>query len=167
MGIAAHFEGYAGSGGSDSLYLSFGSNSVQASPLSPNSIQYAWDPLSLLQEAQTICAYLFTADGCVDSICQNIAFFPTVTVPNFFTPNNDLRNDELIIESINAEVLEQRIFNRWGQLVFETTRPDEFWDGRINDNLASPGVYFLEVRASNSYTQDQPVVQRTAIHLMD
>lgn len=167
MGIAAHFEGYAGSGGSDSLYLSFGSNSVQASPLSPNSIQYSWDPLSLSQEPQTICAYLFTADGCVDSICQNIAFFPTVTVPNFFTPNNDLRNDELIIESINAEVLGQRIFNRWGQLVFETTRPDEFWDGRINGNLASPGVYFLEVRASNSYIQDQPVVQRTAVHLMD
>ena len=167
FGIAVHFESYAGGSGLDSLYVKYGSNSVHSGSISSSQTIVLWDPLVPDLEPQTICAYLYTAEGCVDSICQEIAFYPNITVPNFFTPNGDLKNDELMIQSENADQLIQRIYNRWGVLVFETDRPDVFWDGKVNGKSAAPGVYFLEVQALNSYTTGQPVIQRKAIHLID
>jgi gliding motility-associated-like protein len=102
----------------------------------------------------------------VDSLCKNLAFYPSISVPNFFTPNNDLVNDELEILSSNAEVLIQRIYNRWGNLVFESTDPSVFWDGKVNGALAAAGVYFLEIEAKNAYSEGYPVIERHAVHLI-
>jgi gliding motility-associated-like protein len=102
----------------------------------------------------------------VDSLCQQIAFYPTLTVPNFFTPNGDMINDVLEIQSTNTDRLVQRIYNRWGQLVFETEQPNLFWDGKVEGVLAAAGVYFLQVEASNLYTSGRPIMQRKAIHLI-
>lgn len=124
------------------------------------------DPVSLDPEPQTICAYLYTADGCVDSLCQEVAFYPTMTVPNFFTPNGDMVNDRLDILSDNADELHQRIYNRWGQLVYESFRPDESWDGTFNGASVAEGVYFLEIEVSNAYSQEREIIVRQAVHVM-
>lgn len=166
IGLGAHFESYLGSQGLDSLFLSFGSGNLVEPGILPMQMAHGWNPVSLVMEPQTVCAYLYTADGCVDSLCQQIAFYPSITVPNFFTPNGDMVNDVLEIQSNNADRLVQRVYNRWGQLVFETALPDLFWDGKVDGKTAAAGVYFLEVEASNLYTTGQPVVQRKAIHLM-
>lgn len=78
-----------------------------------------------------------------DSICVDNC--PIYTLPNVFTPGSDNINDLFIpfpyrfVESINIE-----IFNRWGQLVFETNDPDILWDGtNQNTNTKSTdGTYF-------------------------
>ena len=166
IGLGAHFEVYPGSQGFDSLYISYGGSGLSEPSIQPNQAAHGWSPVAVLFEPQTICAYLYTADGCVDSLCQQIAFYPTVVVPNFFTPNGDMVNDVLEIQSTNADRLVQRVYNRWGQLVFETERPDIFWDGKVEGKPAAAGVYFLELEASNLYTTGQPILQRKAIHLM-
>ncbi len=67
-------------------------------------------------------------------------------LPNVFTPNNDGMHDLFqpffpyyFVEKINIQ-----IFNRWGQLMFETEDPDINWDGRNykNGKIVSDGVYF-------------------------
>ncbi len=69
---------------------------------------------------------------------------PIYNLPNVFTPNQDGANDMFIpypycfIESIEIQV-----FNRWGNLVFETTDPDINWDGKnLQGKDLAEGVYF-------------------------
>jgi gliding motility-associated-like protein len=67
-------------------------------------------------------------------------------LPNVFTPNSDGIND--IYTSINlnhvVEQVDMKIFNRYGQLVFETTDPDINWEGtyRNTDTRLRSGVYY-------------------------
>ncbi|MEO1624789.1 MAG: gliding motility-associated C-terminal domain-containing protein [Bacteroidota bacterium] len=69
---------------------------------------------------------------------------PVYVLPNVFTPNNDGANERFIpISQCFIDRVEFKVFNRWGQVVFETNNPDIQWDGRnrAGDELAE-GVYY-------------------------
>ncbi len=80
----------------------------------------------------------------ISKICIDVCNF--FELPNVFSPNGDNIND--IYKSLNinnfVKEVDMKIFNRWGNLVYETTDPDINWDGRHKDNnkLVSPGVYY-------------------------
>lgn len=65
-------------------------------------------------------------------------------IPNTFSPNGDGKNDILIITGDPCiERAHFAIYNRWGQLMFETTKPfEEFWDGTFEKYPSAEGVYF-------------------------
>lgn len=69
---------------------------------------------------------------------------PAVHVPNVFSPNNDGANDHFFLETENAESINLTILNRWGNVVFQTEDLNEKWDGKINGDDASEGVYFFK-----------------------
>ncbi|GAB4092743.1 PKD domain-containing protein [Flaviaesturariibacter terrae] len=88
--------------------------------------------------------------GCKSSDTLRIAAFckdAQVFVANAFTPNGDGVNDVLYLQSSGiAKVRYFRIFNRWGELVFERTEftpndPRFSWDGRVRGVPASPDVF--------------------------
>ncbi len=66
---------------------------------------------------------------------------PFVFVPNAFTPNGDNENDVLFVRSTIVEELVFRVYNRWGELVFETTDIDQGWDGTFRGKKVDPDVY--------------------------
>jgi len=165
IGINVYYES-VNSNSLDSIFVSAGSQSWSNGAITGSHLMTGWGPVVLNPQPQTICAYLYTADGCVDSLCQEVAFYPTMTVPNVFTPNGDMVNDRLDILSDNADELHQRIYNRWGQLVYESYLPDESWDGTFNGAPVAAGVYFLEIEVSNAYSQEREIVVRHAVHVM-
>jgi len=65
-----------------------------------------------------------------------------ISVPNVFTPNGDGYNDDFGVEGNNITKLEIQIFNRWGQIVFETDDVNLKWDGKFNGVECSDGVYY-------------------------
>jgi gliding motility-associated-like protein len=67
--------------------------------------------------------------GCyrVDSI--NLILDCEIYIPTAFSPNNDGLNDLFGLMPINISTLDLRIFNRWGELVFETSDLAKGWDG--------------------------------------
>lgn len=69
---------------------------------------------------------------------------PVYKLPNTFTPNGDGQNDVYKpIMNLFIDRVKMQIFNRWGQLVFETTDPQINWDGRNQSGtVLSDGVYF-------------------------
>jgi len=71
---------------------------------------------------------------------------PIITFPNVFSPNNDGVNDLFELYHENIIDFELNIFNRWGQLVFFSSNPDSFWDGKINNTIAKEGVYFYKYK---------------------
>lgn len=66
-------------------------------------------------------------------------------LPNFFSPNNDRKNDLYIPKRTTyVEKVDFQVFNRWGLLVFRTEDPDLNWDGKImnTNTVVTPGVYY-------------------------
>lgn len=64
-----------------------------------------------------------------------------IFVPNAFTPNNDGKNDILKVFGNYISTIDLRIFNQWGQLIFQTTDPTQGWDGKHKGKLQPVGVY--------------------------
>jgi gliding motility-associated-like protein len=72
--------------------------------------------------------------GCSDTLCRSIqaSVNPLVEVVTAFTPNKDGKNDFAVVIGFGVSKMTFRIFNRWGQLVFESNDPKIGWDGRFN-----------------------------------
>ncbi|MCT4579878.1 MAG: gliding motility-associated C-terminal domain-containing protein [Flavobacteriales bacterium] len=77
-----------------------------------------------------------------------------VYVPNAFTPNSDHANDNLYVRGNNIEKLLFRVYDRWGELVFETTQQGKGWDGKYKGKDCDPAVfvYYLEVTCGEGET---------------
>jgi gliding motility-associated-like protein len=77
----------------------------------------------------------------------------TLAIPNIFSPTNDSFNEtfHLVFSADGSTTAvsnySMQIFNRWGTLVFETTDPNNNWNGTMNGNDAATGVYFYIVEA--------------------
>ena len=67
---------------------------------------------------------------------------PIIYIPNVFTPNEDGANDEFFVTTEWVDELSVIIFNRWGNIIHEIDSLTGVWDGKINGNEASDGVYF-------------------------
>jgi gliding motility-associated-like protein len=84
------------------------------------------------------------ANGCSDTITHGI-MVPNncyIAIPNAFTPNGDGLNDFLYpLNAWKATDLLFRVFNRYGQLIWETTDWSKKWDGTMNGRPASAGNY--------------------------
>lgn len=72
-----------------------------------------------------------------------------IDVPNSFTPNGDGHNDYFFprqLLSKNIAGFSLQVFNRWGQMVYETTNPDgRGWDGKFNSKDQPSGVYIYRI----------------------
>lgn len=65
-----------------------------------------------------------------------------VYFPNAFTPNSDGKNDRFgILNAFNVTAYHLRIYNRWGQVVFESNNPALKWDGTINGQPQTSDVF--------------------------
>lgn len=86
---------------------------------------------------------------CFDTVTHQMKVVNScfITVPNGFTPNGDGKNDYLYpLNAWKAINLEFYIYNRYGQVVFKTTNWTNKWDGRINGQLQSTGVFVWYLR---------------------
>jgi gliding motility-associated-like protein len=72
---------------------------------------------------------------------------PVIYIPNAFTPNGDNNNDFVYVRGNTIRELEFKIYDRWGEKVFETTDPKKGWDGYYKGKLATPAVYVYYVEA--------------------
>lgn len=93
--------------------------------------------------------FLVATDGnCTFSDEVYIEVIEALEINNTFTPNGDGINDTWYIPGLEKypNCLVQ-IFNRWGQLVFQTTGYDasKSWDGRSKGSLLNEGVYFYSI----------------------
>lgn len=95
-----------------------------------------------------------TEFGCKinDSITIRISEETLLDLPNAFSPGSGTSiNDELkIIKRGLATLNYYKIFNRWGQLVFQTTDINKGWDGRFNGTVQPIGVYVYVIDAQTS-----------------
>ncbi|HLF62873.1 MAG TPA: gliding motility-associated C-terminal domain-containing protein, partial [Saprospiraceae bacterium] len=117
----------------------------------PFAATYAWSTGSILSSIQistpgdysvSVSTNCYTVNDAVqvitDSDCDSELF-----IPNVFSPNGDNVNDEWVIHLNDPDItgILCRVFDRWGDLVFETESSPVVWDGRFKDKEVRPGVY--------------------------
>ena len=81
-----------------------------------------------------------------EEVC--VTNFPIYELPNAFTPNGDNQNDLFVPRGrCFVDRVDLKIFNRWGQLVFETEDPAINWDGNnLNGDALPSGTYHYVVQ---------------------
>jgi gliding motility-associated-like protein len=100
--------------------------------------------------------HITTAIGCEgdDAIQVLVVENPSLYMPNAFSPNGDGLNDFLKPLSVGySEIRFFRVFNRWGQMVFETNDMNNGWDGTYKGQLCEIGAYFWVLDVKNRYGQ--------------
>ncbi len=85
----------------------------------------------LRTESYKVCLTGWNEDGCVGIECKslNVEVDMVADVPSAFSPNNDGYNDILYVRGKGVLKLSFRIYNRWGQIIFETNDMKKGWDG--------------------------------------
>ncbi|HTA81857.1 MAG TPA: gliding motility-associated C-terminal domain-containing protein [Bacteroidia bacterium] len=124
--------------------------------------KYVWSPATSLTcstcattnadptKTTTYCVLVTDTSGCADSACMVVNVeLPCgqIWVPNAFSPNGDNQNDLECVYGNCIETISFRIFDRWGNEVFETVDPKEnCWDGKYKGQLMNSGifVYYLD-----------------------
>jgi len=72
-------------------------------------------------------------------------------VPDAFSPNNDTHNDILYVKINNSSCIQSisfEIFDRWGNMVFESTDLNNGWDGKYKEKEVDNAVFVYELQAT-------------------
>ncbi|MBM3451646.1 MAG: gliding motility-associated C-terminal domain-containing protein, partial [Bacteroidetes bacterium] len=90
-----------------------------------------------------------TAEGCSDSITLEIEIVPDIIlyVPNTFTPDDDEHNQVwgIHIDGIDFENFQLVVYNRWGELIWESKDANQLWDGTYNGSIVQNGIYIWKI----------------------
>jgi gliding motility-associated-like protein len=141
---------------------------------SENADTYLWDIAGLLESTvedpvflfdnrdpnfYTVCLIAYNYNMCSDTICQivDIEDVLFVYIPNAFTPNGDNLNEGFMM-STNIDVItdfRMEIFDRWGNVIFQTTDPEQPWLGSYNNGgeIVNTGVYAYRISYEIKYNQ--------------
>jgi len=125
-----------------------------------NYTNISWDngsnasSIDLLSNA-TVNVSASDVNGCAatGTFALDLPECAALAIPNIFSPTNDSFNEtfHLVFSADGSTTAvanySMQIFNRWGTLVFETTDPNNNWNGTMNGNDAATGVYFYIVEA--------------------
>ena len=108
------------------------------------------EPVATVKTNTSYTVKVTSAYGCsatdtiaIKAFCVNTQVY----IPNAFTPDGDGLNDKLIVRGSGIQTVKYfRIFNRWGELVFERSNfapndPSFGWDGKVRGNNVKPDVY--------------------------
>lgn len=93
-------------------------------------------------------------NGCTDTITGMLRVNPEyrIFIPNAFTPyNNDGINDVFIPVMMGIKWFNMKIFDRWGEMVFESESTDYGWDGSYKGAKPKPDVYVYIVDVINVF----------------
>lgn len=85
--------------------------------------------------------------GCIDTTYRVITILDEfyLYVPNTFTPDGDRFNNTFKVSSINVVEFNVKIFNRWGELLFESDDKNFEWDGTHNGEIVRDGTYVWKI----------------------
>jgi len=92
----------------------------------------------------------------IDDVSIKELPFPEIEFPNVITPNNDKVNDAIDFSNFHFTEMQFYVYNRWGNLVYETSDVKTIWNGRNkNDEPLNDGSYFYILNATTIEKQEK------------
>lgn len=138
--------------GGDTFAWDFGTGdtSNEESPIYTYQNEGVYTVSLTAENADGTCRTTISSEISIDTLME-------VEIPTVFSPNNDNRNDyfDIIIEENQrecVEVVRSKIFNRWGNMIYDNELPLEGWNGKYENGEDAPAevyTYVLEVVYTN------------------
>jgi gliding motility-associated-like protein len=138
------------------------STKIRLKPSTNSAFNYFWQLGDGKSSTQKNLEYIYASSGtytisltinrdtvCTDSVTKEITIFKyrfdDIIIPNIITPDNNGLNDTFTIKNLNihCDVYKLLIYNRWGELIYESLPNKIFWDGRVEKGIVSPGTYYF------------------------
>jgi gliding motility-associated-like protein len=148
---------------------------IQFGNMSQNGVNYYWDFGTPNADPSTstamnptvdfpstepgtyqVCLIAESVEGCLDTICKYVIIDDEflIYVPNAFTPDNDGVNDIFtpVLNGYDPFDYQLQIFDRWGELIFESSHPTIGWDGTVKGNakLGKSEVYVWKINVRDN-----------------
>lgn len=147
--------------GADFYYWNFGNG--ETSELPEPQIKYNQDGRF------NISLVVINSEGCSDTSEVSYFYTPGVWLPNVFSPDFNGKNDQFrpVTQNKSLNPFQMLIFDKWGQLLFESNNPDIGWDGTNKGNMCNTGEYVYVLRYSEQKDEgDHQVVKKGMILLL-
>ncbi len=129
-----------------------GGTSYVWTPAAPLNNALVRNPVSTLQNDTRFLLKVTDAAGCIgyDSVLVRVFAKPAYYIPNAFSPNGDGLND--VFRAIPVGIVKTdffRIFNRYGQIVFETSVLSKGWDGTYKGKKQPVSAYIWMIKGTD------------------
>lgn len=104
-----------------------------------------------------VTLYVYNADRCMDSTSRLVVVNDELVyyVPNAFTPDQDGRNEVFKpVFAAGADIYSytMMIYDRWGEILFETHNLDVGWDGYYMNQLMQDGLYLWKINIRHKHS---------------
>lgn len=118
---------------------------------------------SEISQNYSVTLYALSPLGCIDSMTREILYREEVIfyVPNAFTPDNDEHNQTfqpVFTSGYDPYDFDMFIYNRWGELVFESHDVTQGWDGTYGGKIVGSGTYTWQIEFKTIYTDERVMV---------
>ncbi|MGV3610760.1 MAG: gliding motility-associated C-terminal domain-containing protein [Fluviicola sp.] len=139
--------------------VSYSWNFSDESPLNTNE-----NPTHVFpdEESATYEVYLIavSADGCIDSTSRSVRVGEDLIyyVPNAFSPDGDEFNNvfkPVLTTGFDVTSYHLSIFNRWGELIFESLNYEEGWDGTYHNEKLLDGTYIWKIKVKKKSNDEK------------
>jgi gliding motility-associated-like protein len=126
-----------------------------------------YNPTTTINRDITYTVTVYTEEGCwaTDDIRIRFIAGPEIYIPTGFSPNGDGQNDifrPLPVGIVQLEFF--RVYDRWGKLMFATSKYMQGWDGNFNGQPAAVGSYVWVVQGKN--VNDETVLRKGTVTLV-
>jgi gliding motility-associated-like protein len=137
---------------------SFGDGSANSSVVNPSHI---FPDVESQKYVVTLIAY--NALGCPDTIRKIIEVIEEIIyyIPNTFTPDNDEFNQSfnpVFTSGFDPFDFTMLIFNRWGEIIFETHNDKIGWDGTYNGEICQDGSYTWKIEFKTKKNDERKMI---------
>ncbi len=146
---------------------------------SVNAVRFNWNfgdgtgteennPTHLYKKSGTynVCLVAYNQEGCTDTVCKPVTadIYPVADLPTAFSPNGDGKNDILFVRGAGVQSMNLKIYNRWGQLVFESNSLDVGWDGTYKGKKQEMEAYAYVLNVT--FTDETTLYKRGNVTLL-
>ncbi len=157
--------------GEDVDFCGLSSFNILASTTEYSSCNYQWSDGSSSTHQITVDKpglYWVKYGNNLCSVTDTIELFdcPELIVPNVFSPNNDGHNDTFKPKAESIGRFKMTIFNRWGDVIFQTEDYLNGWNGEINKKPAADGVYFWTIEYAEKFFDGNMKVKQGSVTLL-
>lgn len=137
-----------------------GGTSYQWSPPTGLSCTSCQNPISTPDNTTVYTLIVTDANGC--SAAANVTVYvieeeQEIWAPNIFSPNGDGNNDVFYVEGTNLNEFNLQIYNRWGELIYDSDDQSQGWDGTQNGKPLNNAVFVYMISYTDTNGEQQVI----------